>query len=106
MSANNNNVVLIGGLVLAFMYMQRRQVMAVRPGTGAVASMPANVGTGWQQVATGAVAGFLQNLAKGPVNNTSQSYFPSTIDPLDAIRGGVVQEAVWPDDEMAGDWLF
>jgi hypothetical protein len=109
MSGQNNNALMIGALALAFVYVQRRpQAMVgttVRP-NGAVNSMPGNVGTGWQQAASGAVAGFLQSLAKGPTNNTSQSYFPSTIDPMDAIRGDVAQEGVFAgDSDSVYDWF-
>lgn len=76
MSTNNDHTaLLIGGAALLYMMMQRRA--AVAPTSAAPRSMPGNVGTGWQQVATGAVAGFLQQLATGPKNATSTTVFPS-----------------------------
>jgi capsular polysaccharide biosynthesis protein len=98
--SDNNNVLLAGGLVLAFLMLNRRQAAPVAYSVppGAVASMPSSVGNGWQQLAQGAVAGLLGALANGPANNTSQSYFPSYADPVDAYRGDIAQEA-------AGDWI-
>lgn len=94
--SDNNNLLLAGALVVGFMMMNRRAqaapVYAQQP-SGAVPSMPGNVGSGWQQIAQGAVAGFLGSLASGPSNNTSQSHFPSYQDPVDAFRGGIAQEA-------------
>lgn len=93
---SKDNTLLIGGAVLAFLYLQKQgqaRAMAGRP--GGVASMPGNVGNGLQQIATGAVAGFFQSLASGPRNNTSQTAFPNTrYDPVDATRGYIAQESV------------
>lgn len=95
--SDNNNTLLAVALVGGFFLLNRRQAAPVAysgPPPGAVSSMPGNVGNGWQQMAQGAVAGLLGALANGPANNTSQTYFPSYQDPVDAIRGGIAQEAV------------
>lgn len=102
--SDNNNTLLIGGAVLAFLYMQRQaQTRALVARPGAVASMPGSVGTGLAQIATGAVSGFFRQIAASPKNNTSTTGFPSQYpsgvtmydDPY-MQRGGNVNEAV-PD---------
>jgi len=102
--SDNNNVLLAAALVGGFFLMNRRQATPAyypqqQPGYGAPASMPGNVGNGWQQLAQGAVAGFLSSLAYGPANNTSQTNFPNYADPVDAVRGNIVQERVQ-------EWMF
>lgn len=95
--SDNNNVLIAGGLVVGFLLLNRRQAQPVyttQPQYGAPATMPGNVGNGWQQMAQGAVAGLISAIAYGPSNNTSQTTFPSYYDPVDAIRGGIVQERV------------
>ena len=96
--SDNNNVLLAAALVGGFFLLNRRQATPAyypqQPAYGAPASMPGNVGNGWQQLAQGAVAGFLSSLAYGPSNNTSQTNFPYYGDPVDAIRGNIVQERV------------
>lgn len=87
----SDKALIVGGLVVAYMLMQRNAVASTVP-KGAVASMPANVGNGWQQIAQGALSGFLQSIASGPVNNTSTTVFPSNSDWVN--RSGIVQEAV------------
>lgn len=95
--SDNNNVLIAGGLVLAYLMMSRRPapVGAVQypPGyVGTPPTMPASAGNGWQQMAQGAVAGFLNGLANGPRNNTSYTTIPSYTDPVDAYRGNIAQE--------------
>ena len=93
--SDNTNTILAVALVGGFFLMSRRAAPVYQgPPPGAVPSMPASTGNCWQQMAQGAVAGFLGALAGGPANNTSQVYFPSNRDPVDAIRGGIAQEAV------------
>jgi hypothetical protein len=98
--SDNSNVLIIGAAVLGYLYIkgnQQRVVAAQQQTTaGGVKSLPATVGSGWQQVGVGAVAGFLQGVIGGVRNNTSQTVFPSPYDPMDQVRGGQVQEAV-PD---------
>lgn len=93
--SDNTNTILAVALVGGFFLMNRRQSAPVYAGPppGAVPSMPGSTGTGWQQMAQGAVAGLLGAIANGPSNNTSQTYFPSERDPVDSIRGGIAQEA-------------
>lgn len=104
--SDNNNALIIGAAVLGYLYLKKNQnrvaTNQVRP--GAVTSMPGNVGAGWQQVGVGAVAGFLQNVIGGVRNNTSQVVFPTTKDPMDAIRGDQIQEGSY-DDSLIGDGL-
>jgi len=101
--SDNNNVLLAAALVGGFFLLNRRQATPAyypqQPAYGSPASMPGNVGNGWQQLAQGAVAGFLSSLAYGPANNTSQTNFPNYADPVDAVRGNIVQERV-------DNWLF
>lgn len=99
MSGNNNDILIIGGAVLAYMYLKNTQGriangygQAQQPIRGGVPSMPGNVGSGWQQVGVGAVAGFLQSVIGGVRNNTSQTTFPSGRDPVDDYRGDILQE--------------
>jgi len=95
--SDNNNVLLAGALVVGFFMMNRRQaapVYAQQPQQQLPNSMPGNVGNGWQQMAQGAVAGLLSSIAFGPRNNTPFTSLPSYGDPVDAIRGGITQEAV------------
>lgn len=98
--SKDNTPMILGGLVLAYFYIQRRQAAAVGitydKRTG-VASMPSSVGSGSRQVATGALVGLLQGLAAGPRNNTSQSVFNgnATNTPYDDWRqSGTVQDVV------------
>lgn len=94
--SDNTNTILAVALVGGFLLMSRRPAQAAyAPPPGAVSSMPASSGNGWQQMAQGAVAGFLGALANGPSNNTSTVYFPSERDPVDAIRGGIAQEGLF-----------
>lgn len=97
MSDNNNTmlaVVLVGGFLLLNRRATAAPVAYSGPPPGAVPSMPASTGNGWQQMAQGAVAGLLSAIANGPSNNTSQVYFPSNRDPVDAYRGNIAQEGV------------
>lgn len=103
--SDNNNALIIGAAVLGYLYLKNNRGRVAgqpRPQTGVVTSMPGNIGAGWQQVGVGAVAGFLQSVIGGVRNNTSQTNFPSTADPMDAIRGGQVQEVGY-DDTLIGD---
>jgi len=101
--SDNNNVLLAAALVGGFLLLNRRQAQPAyypqQPQYGGPSSMPGNVGNGWQQLAQGAVAGFLSSLAYGPSNNTSQTNFPNYADPVDAVRGNIVQERV-------EEWMF
>ncbi|WP_373987004.1 hypothetical protein [Duganella sp. BuS-21] len=97
--SGNNDILIIGGALLAYMYLKNTQQRVVYgstgvPGKGAVPSMPGNVGSGAQQIAVGAVAGFLQSIVGGVRNNTQTTYFPSQVDPLDDYRGDILQEGV------------
>jgi hypothetical protein len=77
--SDNNNVLIIGAAVLGYLYLKRKGLIApagARP--GAVASMPGSAGTGLQQIATGAVSGFLKQIMSGSANNTSQTTFPAS----------------------------
>jgi hypothetical protein len=93
--ADNNNALLVVGMVGAYLYMKNRQVAAVRtplPGyNGNVASMPGNVGTGHSQVKTGALVGFLQAIAGGFGNNSATGYIQPTVPPANY---GAVQDSV------------
>ncbi|MBV6324360.1 hypothetical protein [Duganella violaceipulchra] len=104
--SDNNNALIIGAAVLGYLYLKNNQGRVIagqtRPVRGGVTSMPGNVGSGWQQVGVGAVTGFLQSVIGGVRNNTSQTNFPSSRDPLDAIRGDQVQEGTY-DDTLIGD---
>lgn len=81
--SDNNNMALLAVLAVGYLYMRRQQQAVVAsnvsraPVGTAVGSMPGSVGTGWQQVAAGAVGGFLQSLAKGPANNSSTTVIPN-----------------------------
>ena len=101
--SDNNNVLIAAALVGGFFLLNRRQAAQPyypqQPAYGAPATMPGSVGNGWQQIAQGAVAGFLSSLAYGPSNNTSQTNFPGYHDPVDAFRGDIVNERV-------DNWLF
>jgi hypothetical protein len=103
--SQDNTPLLIGGAALLYFYMRNRAAMypprAVLP-PGAVASMPGNIGSGVQQVATGALAGFLQSLMAAPRNNTSQTSFPSSYDPMDTVRGNILNESALGN--MLPDW--
>jgi len=99
--SDNNNVLIAGALVVGFFMLNRRPVQPAygqpaygQPQYGAPATMPGNVGNGWQQMAQGAVAGLISAIAYGPSNNTSTTTFPNYGDPVDAIRGNIVQERV------------
>lgn len=104
--SDNNNALIIGAAVLGYLYLKKNQGRVIggqtRPATGGVTSMPGNVGAGWQQVGVGAVAGFLQSVIGGVRNNTSQTVFPTSRDPMDAVRGDQVQEGSY-DDTLIGD---
>lgn len=97
MSKDNNNV-LIAVAVVGFLYMRSKGALGVAPAyngmrPGGVASMPASAGSGLQQIATGALAGFLQQIAKSPSNNTSAAVLGGAYyDPIQ--RGGILNEAV------------
>lgn len=97
--SDNNNMTILAVLAVAYLYMRRQQQTALaynatKSPTGApVASMPGNVGTGWQQIASGAIGGFLQSLAKGPTNNTSTTVFPSYATNDSAVLQDVVYRA-------------
>jgi hypothetical protein len=99
--SDNNNVLILGAAILGYMYLKNSQarVMAAgqQPVKGVVQSLPSNVGSGWQQVGVGAVAGFLQSIVGGVRNNTSQTNFPSSYDPVDQVRGNILQEGVYDD---------
>lgn len=99
--SDNNNVLIAAALVGGFFLLNRRQAAQTYypPQQQYPATMPSSVGNGWQQIAQGAVAGFLSSLAYGPSNNTSQTNFPGYHDPVDAIRGDIVNERV-------DNWLF
>jgi hypothetical protein len=91
MSTDNTGLI-VGGLVLAYLYMKRTQTAtAYAVSTKAPVTMPASVGSGTKQIAVGALAGLLQSLASGPANNTSQTYFPSQYA---TDTTGIVQEDV------------
>jgi hypothetical protein len=106
--ADNNNALILVGLVGAYLYMKNRQVAAVTtplPGyNGQVASMPGNVGTGHSQVKTGALVGFLQAIAGGFGNNSSTGYVQPNLPP---INTGALQDdaaAVWDSlGSLGGD---
>ena len=105
--SDNNNVLIIGAAVLGYMYLKKNQARVMAPpkaggGPAPVRSMPGNVGSGWQQVGVGAVAGFLQSVIGGVRNNTSQTVFPSNNDPLDSTRGGILNEGSY-DGSLIGD---
>lgn len=113
--SDNNNVLIIGAAVLGYLYLKGQQQRVVvaqqqqQAGGAGVKSLPASVGSGWQQVGVGAVAGFLQGVIGGVRNNTSQTVFPSPYDPMDQVRGGQVQEAVpdlseWGLGDDYGGW--
>jgi hypothetical protein len=96
---SNDNTLIIGAAVLGYLYLRRQQAANAAAGivtlkNGAVASMPGSVGGGLPQIATGAVAGFFQQLAKSPANNSAGTVarMPAAWDPID--RSGIVQEAV------------
>lgn len=103
--SDNNNALIIGAAVLGYLYLKGNQgrVVAGQPRPGVVTSMPGNVGAGWQQVGVGAVAGFLQSVIGGVRNNTSQTVFPTTKDPMDSIRGDQLQEGSYGDSTLIGD---
>jgi hypothetical protein len=91
----SNKGLIVGALVLGYMYIKQNgglPASAPKGMTAVPASMPASVGSGWQQIATGAVAGLLQGLVKAPSNNTSVTTIPSNFDWYN--RSGNVQEAV------------
>lgn len=94
--SDNNNTLLAVALVGGFFLLSRRPAAPVYAGppVNTPPTMPASAGNGWQQMAQGAVAGFLSALANGPANNTSQTYIPNYRDPVDAVRGGIAQESV------------
>jgi hypothetical protein len=83
--ADNNNALILVGLVGAYLYMKNRQVAAVTtpmPGyNGQVSSMPGNVGTGHDQVKTGALIGFIQAVAGG-FSRGSTSYVQPNLAPM------------------------
>jgi hypothetical protein len=103
MSGTNDKTLLIVAGLAAFMYFQRGQRVMARPMVAPVNSMPGSVGTGLRQAASGAIGGFLQALANGPLNNTSQTVFPS----YQANDYGAVQDTVYQpqslDDALAGN---
>jgi hypothetical protein len=97
MSDNNNTLIIVG--IVGFLYLRSKGAFAQTPllggprPLGAVPSMPGSAGVGLQQIATGAVAGFFQQLAKSPSNNTSAGAFQNSYyDPVP--RGQIAQEAV------------
>jgi len=98
--SDNNNTLLIVGVVGLYLYMKSRQApvyapiptASQNPGYNGAPSMPASTGNGWQQIAAGAVAGLLGTIAYGSYNQTSQSAFPGYQDPI--YRGGIEQERV------------
>lgn len=99
MSAQNDNTgLIIGALVVLYMMSKSRPQYAAGTGAvpygGAPASMPASAGSGWSQVAQGALNGFLGAIASGPRNNTSAQVLPSYTDYNDGWRGNVVQEGL------------
>jgi hypothetical protein len=77
--SDNNNVLIIGAAVLGYLYLKKRGMIGpVMARPGAVGSMPGSAGTGLQQIATGAVSGFIKQIMSGAGNNTSQTTFPAS----------------------------
>lgn len=109
--SDNNNVLIIGAAVLGYLYLKRKGLIApagARP--GAVASMPGSAGTGLQQIATGAVSGFIKQIMSGTGNNTSQTTFPSSgnATPYNnpGSYGDIINETPapnWWDNGISGD---
>lgn len=101
MSANNNDVMLIGGaLVALYMMMQRpSRRMTYPPGyyPGGVSTMPGSAGVGWQQFGQNVLSGFLREAASG-IQNSSTGYTPSlwnqSQQETDYYQSGTVQDSV------------
>lgn len=91
----SNRALLVGGLMLFYLYNNRTATLKAAAGgtvKGVPASVPSTVGSGWAQVATGAVAGLLQGFGAAPRNNTPTTIFPVSTDITD--RSDVLQEVV------------
>lgn len=105
----SNRAVIAGALLLGYLYMNRNgglpAMQAKAAGKYGPASMPASTGSGLQQVATGALNGFLGAIANGVRNNTPNVMIPSAQDYID--RSGIIQDAVpdipTMDDLVSGD---
>jgi hypothetical protein len=107
--SDNNNVLIIGAAVLGYLYLKRKGMLTTVPRTGAVPSMPGSAGTGLQQIATGAVSGFIKQIMSGAGNNTSQTTFPASgyATPYDNPKpyGDVINETPppnWWDSGLGG----
>lgn len=98
---------MMAGLLLAGFYLYSRRAQQPVGGyantlpPGAVGSMPASAGAGWQQIGASALVGFLANAAKSLTgNNGSTSYVPSLSNPqqllTDYSQSGTVQDVAYP----------
>jgi hypothetical protein len=91
--SDNNNVLIAALAIGAYMYMKRNQVggypKAQGGYTGAVPSMPGSAGTGTNQVATGALVGFLRNIA----GSFQAPYATPNVPPQ--VTGAVQDVADW-----------
>lgn len=95
----SDRALILGGLLVAYLYMKRNgagvQVKAsimTTKGAALPASVPATVGSGYQQMAAGALTGFLRGVAAGPANNTATLILPNNVDYID--RSDILQDAV------------
>lgn len=103
---SKQNDFMMVGLLLAgvYLYSRRNQVAYNGQQTiprGAVGTMPASAGAGWQQIGASALVGFLANAAKSLTgNNGSTSYVPSLNNQqqllTDYSQSGTVQDVAYP----------
>lgn len=94
MSAGNNDVLILLAAAAAYMYIKKTRTTGVAAPVyqGGVATMPGSVGTGNNQVQTGALLGFLQSVAGSFGPNTSSGYVQPTNIP---VNYGALQDAAY-----------
>lgn len=106
-----NDYMMVGLLIAGvYLYSRRTQPVGGYANTvprGAVGTMPASAGAGWQQIGASALVGFLANAAKSLTgNNGSTTYVPSLNNPqqllTDYSQSGTVQDVAYPWDWEGG----
>lgn len=108
MSDKDNTMIVLALAAGVYMLTRRGQggAVATAPVRGTVPSMPGSAGAGWQQIAAGALTGFLQSAASGVLNG-AQAYTPSLANASQAAtdwaQAGTVQD-VADGSDLYSDW--
>ena len=100
MSTANNEVFMIGAVVVGLYLISKRTTTYTTTRNGAVGTMPGSAGTGWQQVGANALTGFLIAATSG-ISNSANRYTPSLSNGYQS-QTDYMQSQTLQDDASSG----